>query len=39
MSTLAALAFALAGIHVGAHRVMPIGYAPAWSPTASASRS
>jgi hypothetical protein len=32
MSTLAALAFALAGIHVGADRVMPIGYAPAWSP-------
>jgi hypothetical protein len=33
MSTLAALAFALAGIHVGADRVMPIGYAPSWSPT------
>jgi hypothetical protein len=33
MSTLAALAFALAGIHVGADRVLPIGYAPAWSPT------
>ncbi len=33
MSTLAALAFALAGIHVGAERVMPIGYAPAWSPS------
>ena len=33
MSTLAALAFALAGIHVGADRVMPIGYAPAWSPS------
>ncbi|HXK13688.1 MAG TPA: lysyl oxidase family protein [Gaiellaceae bacterium] len=32
MSTLAALAFALAGIHVGAHRVLPVGYAPAWSP-------
>jgi dipeptidyl aminopeptidase/acylaminoacyl peptidase len=32
VSTLAALAFALAGIHVGADRVMPIGYAPAWSP-------
>jgi hypothetical protein len=31
---LAALAFALAGIHVGAHRVLPVGYAPAWSPTA-----
>jgi hypothetical protein len=29
---LAALAFALAGIHVGAHRVVPVGYAPAWSP-------
>jgi hypothetical protein len=24
--------FALAGIHVGAHRVLPVGYAPAWSP-------
>ncbi|HEX4679222.1 MAG TPA: lysyl oxidase family protein [Gaiellaceae bacterium] len=33
MSTLAALAFALAGIHVGADRVLPIGYAPAWSPS------
>jgi len=33
VSTLAALAFALAGIHVGADRVMPIGYAPAWSPS------
>ena len=33
MNTLAALAFALAGIHVGADRVMPIGYAPAWSPS------
>ena len=33
MNALAALAFALAGIHVGAHRVMPIGYAPAWSPS------
>jgi Tol biopolymer transport system component len=32
MNTLAALAFALAGIHIGAARVMPIGYAPAWSP-------
>jgi hypothetical protein len=31
---LASLAFALAGIHVGGHRVMPIGYAPAWSPDA-----
>jgi hypothetical protein len=29
---LAALAFALAGIHVGAHHVLPVGYAPAWSP-------
>jgi hypothetical protein len=29
---LAALAFALAGIHVGAHHVLAIGYAPAWSP-------
>jgi hypothetical protein len=33
MTALAALAFALAGIHVGAERVLPIGYAPAWSPT------
>ena len=33
MSTLAALAFALAGIHVGADRVLPVGYAPAWSPS------
>jgi hypothetical protein len=30
---LAALAFALAGLHVGAHRVLPVGYAPAWSPS------
>lgn len=29
---LVSLAFALAGIHVGAHRVLPFGYAPAWSP-------
>jgi hypothetical protein len=34
VNLLAALAFALAGIHVGAHRVLPVGYAPAWSPTA-----
>jgi lysyl oxidase/WD40 repeat protein len=27
-----AILFALAGIHVGAHRVLPVGYAPAWSP-------
>src|SRR5439155_10273613 len=32
LSTLTALAFALAGLHVGAHRILPIGYAPAWSP-------
>jgi Lysyl oxidase/WD40-like Beta Propeller Repeat len=32
VAPLAALAFALAGIHVGAHQVLPIGYAPAWSP-------
>ena len=31
MNALAALAFALAGLHVGAHRVLPVGYAPAWS--------
>ena len=29
---LPAIAFALAGIHVGADRVLPVGYAPAWSP-------
>jgi lysyl oxidase/WD40 repeat protein len=34
VNVLAALAFALAGIHVGAHRVLPVGYAPAWSPSA-----
>ena len=32
MSGLAALAFALAGIHVGAHHLLNVGYAPAWSP-------
>ena len=32
MSGIAALVFALAGIHVGAQRVLPVGYAPAWSP-------
>ena len=32
MSGVAALMFALAGIHVGPHRVLPVGYAPAWSP-------
>jgi hypothetical protein len=32
MSGVAALAFALAGIHVGAHHVLNVGYAPAWSP-------
>jgi hypothetical protein len=32
MNALSALAFALLGIHVGAHRVLPVGYAPAWSP-------
>ena len=31
MTALASLLFALAGIHVGAHRVLPIGHAPAWS--------
>jgi Lysyl oxidase/WD40-like Beta Propeller Repeat len=29
----AAIAFALLGIHIGPHRVMPVGYAPAWSPS------
>lgn len=33
MNALAALAFALAGIHVGGQRVMPIGYSPAWEPS------
>ena len=32
MRALFSLAFALAGIHVGSHRVMNVGYAPAWSP-------
>jgi hypothetical protein len=32
VTALAALAFALAGIHVGSHQVMHVGYAPAWSP-------
>jgi hypothetical protein len=31
---LAAIAFALFGIHVGPHRTIPVGYAPAWSPNA-----
>ena len=30
----AAIAFALFGIHIGPHRVLPVGYAPAWSPNA-----
>jgi lysyl oxidase/WD40 repeat protein len=34
MNGLAALLFALAGIHLGAERVLPVGYAPAWSPDA-----
>src|SRR5204862_897291 len=32
--TLAALAYVLGGIHAGGHRVLPVGYAPAWSPNA-----
>lgn len=32
MRALASLAFALAGIHVGTHHAIPVGYAPAWSP-------
>jgi hypothetical protein len=32
VSALAALAFALFGIHVGAARVLDVGYAPSWSP-------
>jgi hypothetical protein len=31
---IAALAFALFGIHVGAHRVIPVGYEPAWTANA-----
>jgi hypothetical protein len=31
---IAALAFALLGIHVGPQRTIPVGYAPAWSPNA-----
>jgi hypothetical protein len=34
VTALAALAFALAGIHVGGHQVLGVGYAPAWSPNA-----
>jgi hypothetical protein len=30
----AAMAFALLGIHVGPHRTIPVGYAPSWSPNA-----
>jgi hypothetical protein len=30
--SLAMLAFAFGGIHVGAHQVLHVGYAPAWSP-------
>jgi hypothetical protein len=33
VNALAALAFALAGIHIGADRVLPVGYAPSWDPT------
>jgi len=32
VTALAALAFALFGIHVGPARVLDVGYAPAWSP-------
>jgi hypothetical protein len=31
VKALAALAFALAGIHVGTHHVLAVGYAPAWT--------
>src|SRR5262249_6826962 len=34
VSTLAAIVFAFAGIHVGTHQILKIGYAPAWSPNA-----
>ena len=32
MNALASLVFVLAGLHVGADRMLPVGYAPAWSP-------
>jgi hypothetical protein len=32
LGALAALAFTLAGIHIGTQSVLPVGYAPAWSP-------
>ena len=32
MKAIAVLAYALSGIHAGGQQVMPIGYAPAWSP-------
>jgi hypothetical protein len=31
VTAIAALAFALAGLHVGGKEVIPVGYAPAWS--------
>jgi dipeptidyl aminopeptidase/acylaminoacyl peptidase len=34
VKTLAALAYVLGGIHAGGHHVLPVGYAPAWSPNA-----
>ena len=34
MASVAAIAFALFGIHVGPHRVLHVGYAPSWSPSA-----
>ncbi len=34
VTTLAALAFALFGIHIGPARVLEVGYAPTWSPDA-----
>ena len=32
MNALASLVFVLAGLHVGTDRILPVGYAPAWSP-------
>ena len=32
LKTLATLAFAFGGIHVGSQQILPVGYAPAWSP-------
>lgn len=33
MASGAAIAFALLGIHIGPHRILPVGYSPSWSPS------